>query len=541
MTKRHLFILAIGAFSLLSNVYAEEGKDDFLDVIEGSNTVKLEKADKQPKKEVVKARKVFSNLNDPFERLLFARVETAKETSYDFRTWVDHVFAGEYAQAAHLWTSIQNQIPENLMDSAKGAYFYSLWHLNIPQTFFNQWMGELGKASYKNSPSEIALEKSMTSDSERNFDNFLIDNAIILTPFQEEIISQLEANRPVAHALKAYALQRKGEKAESMIASLPKNSKLRMRLSQTAALAHAQRKDLVGAAKIVKGEIETIEALKSPHLLSEHYLAIARLLYAAGKLKNAQSYYEKIPNTSPQYVAAREELTWTLLRLGENSQLRGELESLTQGVFKDRFAPDVYLVSAISNLKMCYYDKVQKNLEDFSKINSAWALKIDKALAQSTPPAPRVSDTFSKLASQSVENISKEKTRLEKLAKESIEATLPAVGVQKHWRDAEKELEAALNLAKQKESAEFRRQWVNDRTVLSEVIRKMRFVKIEYLSQVQKLSGETFKTVDAPKSTITKNSSQMIFPVDEVLWPDELFRMRSLAQSHCLAKNGVQK
>ena len=140
-----------------------------------------------------------------------------------------------------------------LASSAAGAgYLYTLWHLNVPQTFFLQLTKQLSKPGYATSPSEIALENSIAKE----FDRYMIDNAIQINPSQEAIIVKLDSKRPIARALKARIQMRQGEKAEAMMNSLPADYKIRLYLAQTAALAHAKRHDLVGAAKVLKAEEE---------------------------------------------------------------------------------------------------------------------------------------------------------------------------------------------------------------------------------------------------------------------------------------------
>jgi hypothetical protein len=81
---------------------------------------------------------------------------------------------------------------------------------------------------------------------------------------------------------------------------------------------------------------------------------------------------------------------------------------------------------------------------------------------------------------------------------------------------------------------------------LQEAIRKMRFVKVEYMSQVRQLSAtgemDTKKLVasntdSAPASAVIKgDSDQLNFPATNEVWSDELFKLRSAAQANCLKK-----
>src|SRR5699024_6961811 len=124
--------------------------------------------------------------------------------------------------------------------------------------------------------------------------------------------------------------------------------------------------DLAGAGAVLKRDLEpTLDMNGDPKALASHYLQVARLLYQAGALDAAESFYTRIPNGTPQYLEAREELTWVWLRKGDVAKLRGELVTLGSRVFDDQFQPEVHLVRAISNLKLCYYDEVEQDFRVF--------------------------------------------------------------------------------------------------------------------------------------------------------------------------------
>ena len=90
--------------------------------------------------------------------------------------------------------------------------------------------------------------------------------------------------------------------------------------------------------------------------------------------------------------------------------------------------------------------------------------------------------------------------------------------------------------------------------MLVEAIRKMRFVKVEYMSQVRQLSVTTGGSASAVGAAVTAQNAlpplaakvvanepgQLTFPVDNEVWSDEMFKMRSAAQAQCLKKSVVR-
>ena len=136
-----------------------------------------------------------------------------------------------------------------------------------------------------------------------------------------------------------------------------------------------------------------------------------------------------------------------LLRLGDVTRLRGEVNSLNSGVYSDSFLPDVYLVHAISNLKLCRYKDVKRNFSDFIKTNKKFGGLISKKLKE-TNPTPNKTDWTLNLLNKRIFHLSSEQSRLESLSKESIKAALPAVGVQAHWIKAANNIKFALEREK---------------------------------------------------------------------------------------------
>ena len=489
----------------------------------------------------------FGQPKDALQQQLMLEVQNNLNLPFDVRQWAQLVFAGDFAKAAHLWTALQNQIPDGFHNIAVATQLYLLWKLSLHQTFFDEWVRNLAVERYAQSAPEFALESIVTPQ----MDSWVMTTGVIVSPEQNAILAQLPAGKAFATTLRAWSDLRNEPAAEELMTKISAESKLARYLAQTAVYAHVKSGDLKGAAKILKNYVEpALEASRDLDALAVHDLSIARILYQAGQMAAAREFYQKIPNRSPSYLSAREELSWVELRMGDMAALRGELTALSSPLFKDRFQPEVYLLKSVSDLKMCFYDKVEKDLGEFAQSNSVWAKQIDAALAATTSPAPASLDEYSKMSEISRQNIEKEMKTLVDLGEKSIGAALPAVGPQQHWKDYGDHLRMTMEVAKKRVNDEYRRQWHNQKTVLQEAIRKMRFVKVEYLSQVRTLAAGG--TADA-KTLVASNSSsapaeavvkaddgKLNFSASTEIWPDELFRLRSAAQAQCLKKRGVQ-
>ena len=543
MILKKLYALILG-LSVSTHSFAESQADSLLSQLgEQTEGIKIEKS--QETKTDLK-----SNIElDAFQRFFLSRARQEK-LSFDTQQWVNLIAESKFAQAAHLWTSISNHLPKNFHHEAQSAQLYLLWKLNLNQTFFEQWITSLVDPSYMKSASELVLEQLCTA----NLDAWLLKSNIIVSPKHLTLVSHLPPTRSFVVTLNAWAHLRDEKQAEEFLAKLPIESKLISFLAETALLGHVQRGDLKGAARLIKKFVEpNIASNRDMELLARLDLTSARILYQAGQLKAAVDFYLKIPNQSTSYLIAREELAWAYLRLNDSAHLRGEIMAFFTPALQERFQPEVYILRAISDLKLCFYDRMDKDLADFTKANLQSAKAIDQAMSATTPPAPLNPDIYSKMAESTARNLQSELQQLNQLGEQSIGAVLPAVGEQKHWKEYQANLQANLNKALKNKSDEYIRQWKNQRLALQESIRKMRFVKVEYISQVRSAEMHAREVVDKknslasnsnflPAAAVTKNEPEMLnFPADSELWPDEFFKLRSAAQSLCLRKAGANK
>jgi tetratricopeptide (TPR) repeat protein len=495
-------------------------------------------------------------LKDPFAVQLFSRWQTLGQTAgqtghtlpFDVNSWTQQVLKGNYAQAAHLWTMIQPQVPQTFANAAYAAQIYCLWKLNLSQTFFNEWLNAIHSPEFRQDSAAVALGQTAAV----GFDHWILDHAIVLTPDQRSFIATLDPQHGytpdfMITTVRGYAALRTGAAAEPLLATLSPENALKLPLSQTVTLAFARTGDLSGAARIVKDHLEpALQAKNDPKLVAENYIQIARLLYQAGSLDGAEQYYQKVLTGVPSYMSSREELMWVWLRKGDTSRLRGELESLKSPIFADRFSPELYLVRAISNLKLCFYDDVAKDFQGFVVSNSKWVKEISDAEKAQNPPPPE-RDFYTLLLERSYNNLSTENSALDKLGEESISAALPAVGWQRHWKQARDNVASLLADVKRQRSDEYRRQWRNRQQILAEAIRKMRFVKVEYLSQLHtmaeagrdQISTTSAAPIESPaevkeeKKKVAQDGD-MTFPFDGTYWPDEVFKLRSIVHGQCL-------
>ena len=481
-------------------------------------------------------------LSDPFLIEFYTEWRNHKGLPYDINRWAIEILKHRFEKAAHLWSVVEKKVPPDFLLQAQMTHLYLMWKLDLPQTFLSHLLKMTNRKNVMNSKLMLALDQVIGKKASQWF----LDKAPFFTKEQRDRVLKTDSSKNVFFSTaKLWNLLRSGKKAIPYLSALSTDHPFKIHLAKTAVFDLAGKNSLGEAGRIMKSQMEpAVYQSGNPALLSEYYLSLARLLYQAGALDAARVFYEKIPNSVPDFLAARTELLWVLLRKGDVASLRGEMATLGSGLFSNRFLPEIYLVRAISNLKLCQYDLVEKDFKDFIAVNRIFAKEIGNVLAMKDIPAPPKEDFFTKLAKVSLVEREREITRLDKLAKESIQAVLPAVGIQSHWNDAKKLVGTVHESVKKQLKGEYRRFWMNRETVLAEAIRKMKFVKVEVMTQMhaiakkmdvyKKNQGDQVSTVQASREKLAPD--QLIFPFDGNLWPDELFTMKSKARTYCLEK-----
>lgn len=482
-------------------------------------------------------------LTDPFLIQFYSGFMQAPNLPLEVKTWAHKIGKQEFEAAAHLWSAVHGKIPESLMPHAEAAQAYLLYKLGLAQTFATFWIERMENESYSSAPISLILEQTL---SVQGFDQWFRASNIQFDSAQVASIFKFDPLRsPLALTFHAAVNVRKGATAEKILDLLPAPHPYRADLARTVSLAYARKGDLANAARILKRDIEPeVAGKKDPRLLAGYYLQIARLLYQAGSMDGAAIYYQKIPNGIPEYLVAQEESTWIWLREGMSEKLRGSLVTLGSKLFEDRFQPEVELVRAISNLKLCFYPDVEKDFSSFMIKNLKFAKVIDGALAGVEPPPPRFPDSFSVLAQSALAARGDELKRVQELSARSISAVLPAVGPQSHWKDAEMSLNNAVENSKKMMRGEYTRQWKADRLALQEAIRKMQFVKVELMSQLALAASGTVdalpvsqsSAVVRPPAKVESVQGQQVYPFEGVVWTDELFKLRSVVRGKCLGQ-----
>ena len=482
-------------------------------------------------------------IDDPFLIHMFSTWKNVKGIGYEANQWLMTLFRNEFEKAAHLITAIEKHFPEANTYDFIAAKLYLYYRLDLGQTFVDEYLSYSQDNLFRSTKAFKALHEATRK---LNVFDWVVKLAPTISADKLDFVKSVDPKKGLTleNALLALSLQRSGEGALKVINYVPPGHEMMVPLVRTIVLDYARKGNVAEAGKVLKHYLEpSIKKNKNPDVLTKHLLMIARLLYQVGVLDASQDYYEKVPKSSDDMLTARTELLWVLLRKGDTARLRGELASLGHELFDGVFNPEVYLVRAISNLKLCQYAEVDKDFRAFVKSNIKWAGVISKKLKQSDPKIEGYKNYFVRLAEKKLQRRQAEKQRLDQLAQLSIKAALPAVGKQPHWTNASQRMVSSVEESKKELSTYSRMFWKNRKMVLKEAIRKMRFVKLETLDQLRdfqvKMAQKGQSVVsDSVKTRLSglEKQEKMVFKFDGVMWPDEVFNLYSGATTQCLAQ-----
>lgn len=463
-------------------------------------------------------------LDDPFLIQFYGVWKAARIYDEDFTKWAHILLEKNYEKA--LVESYQVKLNSKAkVEMVNAARLYTLWNLKLNQTFFNTWLELVSHRLFFNSQFAHTIDQLIAN----NASDWLVKNSIYISESQRADLKKIASLKSrFNYSAQAYFNLRSGVKGLELIGKLPVNDKLRLRLGDSVILGYARKNELANSAKLLKEIYEPVLKNETDvEKLSSYYLLLARLLYQAKAFEASEHYYNLIPDESSKFLTAQAEKLWITMRFEDLASIKGDVLSLEMNIFEDKFMPEVYTVAAMANLKLCQFKSVEKNFNDFIRVQSNFAKLIDKNLNSSAPEVIKRDFYVDRLIRH--EQLAKaEKERLTKINQELFS------------RDISNLDQSILNATRLK-TVEIKRKWKNRKKMIESSLRKMRFVKVEFLSLMRRLSNSLAKVKMSDQIKLTSSgidkSNSVIFPYDGVRFSDELFNYKSNLKQLCLKGN----
>lgn len=454
------------------------------------------------------------NLKDTFLVQSYGRLKSLKSKSSDLKSLFDLLFMQQDLAALKMSNKleVQKYSEQRLVRATK---LYLLFKLGMQQSFFNLWVEEVTKHNLLETELGVALDQIVGEKASHN----LITHGVVVSTSQKTALSKIDNKDSLYHnSVEAYLSLRSGIAGLKSLEKLSKGDVLIYPLAKSAVTAMAIKGKLADAGHLVKHYLEPIiENSHNVDQISDYYILLARLLYQAKAYGAARDYYLKVPDESKHFLTARVELLWIAIRRENHSVLLGEIKSLDH--FKEEYLPERYLVAAMANLKLCDFSQVHKSLQKYVDTNKSFTKLIERNLQSQTPKAFPQASFYRDLLQNSKDSLIDEMDNLKALNLSSGD-----------------ELTPYLEMAKKRYSREVVMEWQNKKKLIQKSLRKMRFVKIEFLSAMRRFKNHILENQDSVSSFtsgIDKNN-KLEFPYDGVLFGDELFHLYSRVQRHCL-------
>lgn len=117
--------------------------------------------------------------------------------------------------------------------------------------------------------------------------------------------------------------------------------------------------------------VKTLKAVSTKKISSEDKsraaVTLGRIYFQGGKYAEAVEQYELVAKDSTYWLKSLEEKAWTQYQLKNTGKSLAVLKTLTNPVFADEVAPEVYFLQSLNQLKTCDYLAVFKTIEQFKK------------------------------------------------------------------------------------------------------------------------------------------------------------------------------
>jgi hypothetical protein len=506
-------LLVVSLLTCSMNNFAETGSDILL----GDKKLNKESRIINYQKQLV--------LDNPFLVQLYGTWKSLNTNDKEINNSVQLTLNKEFHKAFLSLAEIKSSNhprKELLVSSLK---LYLLWEQDLAQSFFSEWVELSSTGTFLGTELSIALDQILI----KNDSKWFIGNGITLSSkLMGELKKLSEIDSGFNHLAQAYFSLRSGEEALKWISKINPNDDLRLKLADSVILSYAKKHELANAAKLLK-EIYEPALVDSNDVdeLSNYYILLARLLYQAKAYDASEHYYSLIPDKAKVFLQARVEKLWISLRDDNPQQIKSELKTLSLSIFDTKFIPELHLVSGIANLRLCQFKEVEHAFNSFVRVNKENIKNISLNLSSANPGMIDADDFFVKLANTSITRKGLERKRFDEWSTKGADLG--------HYTAR---LSLLQNSSKQVLTSELHRKWKNRQVLIETTIKKLRFVKVEFLSQMRRLNKSiSLKRQQDSVKTIAsgrEKSDRFSFPHDGVLFADELFHISSEVKDLCL-------
>lgn len=115
-------------------------------------------------------------------------------------------------------------------------------------------------------------------------------------------------------------------------------------------------------------------------------LGMARTFYSVGQYDKAVKYYDFIPQSSPFWLDALFEKSWSYFQTNGFNKSLGNLHTLNAPFFDDEYFPESLVLQAVVFFSNCRYDRVRLTVEEFELVYPPLRDQLQQTLDQYQDP-----------------------------------------------------------------------------------------------------------------------------------------------------------
>ncbi len=96
-------------------------------------------------------------------------------------------------------------------------------------------------------------------------------------------------------------------------------------------------------------------------------LQMARVFYSSQDYKTSIRYYEKLTQSSPDWLDSLFEASWGYFEIANNSKALGNIHTLNAPYFENQFFPESMILRAVIYYTYCLYDRAMESVSEYNK------------------------------------------------------------------------------------------------------------------------------------------------------------------------------
>jgi tetratricopeptide (TPR) repeat protein len=97
------------------------------------------------------------------------------------------------------------------------------------------------------------------------------------------------------------------------------------------------------------------------------WLQLARVFYSTQQFDTSIKYYERLDQSSPDWLPSLFEASWAYFMKTKNSKALGNIHTLNAPYFQDEFFPESMLLKAVIYYKYCQYDRALEAVAEYNQ------------------------------------------------------------------------------------------------------------------------------------------------------------------------------